>query len=207
MAAVLAVATYRWGKIMIKNTVRLAVAIVALGASATAATIQLNCATFPLTFAGGAGSGTASCGGFNSALGTLTGATLNLLADYEFGAGASNDIRMSFTIGAPAGVTWASSLVVVDVTGGFNSTTFVPPVPVSDNATGGISNANFASAFNVGVSSAVVTGGAATSSGGVQVTYTYTAAATISPEPGTTALLASGLIGLALLGRKRVIGR
>ena len=179
----------------------LAIATAALSLSASAATITTNCTAFPIQFTNSAGSGTVSCAGF-SAGGTLTGASLALYADYTFG-GASNDIKLQFTVGAPAGVTWASSSVAIDVTGGFSSSGSTPAVPVNDAATAGISNANFASAFNVGVASSVVSGSAGTSSAGIQITYTYTPTGT-TPEPGSITLLGAGLIGLAFVGRKKL---
>ena len=178
----------------------LALATAALSLTASAATITSNCTLFPIQFANGSGSGSISCPGFSAAGGILSGASLSLFADYTFGSAGANDIKVTFTVGAPASVTWASSSLAIDVTGGFNSSGSTPAVPATDAATAGATNANFASAFNIGVSSQVISGSAGTSSGGAQITYTYGFA---TPEPGSIALLGSGLIGLAIVGRKR----
>ena len=184
-----------------KNFLPLVIATAALSMSASAATITANCSAFPIQFTGSVGNGSVSCPGFSVAGGTLTGASLALVADYTFGnIGVNNDILLTFSVGAPIGVNWASTSVDVHSTGQFNSSSTTPPIPVNDLAVTGVSNAAFASAFNVGVSSSVVSGGAGTSSAGVSITYIYNAA---TPEPGSIALLGSGLIGLALAGRKR----
>ena len=90
-----------------KKFLSLAFMAAALSITASAATITTNCTAFPIQFSGSTGSGTVTCAAFNNALGTLNSGTLNLFADYTFG-GASNDIKLTFTIGNPAGVTWAS---------------------------------------------------------------------------------------------------
>ena len=84
-----------------KKLTTLVLATVALGVSASAATITVNCSPFPIQFAGGSGSGPISCPGFTGG-GTLTGASLTLYADYTFG-GPATDIQLTFSIGAPAG--------------------------------------------------------------------------------------------------------
>ena len=95
-----------------KKLTTLVLATVALGVSASAATITVNCSPFPIQFAGGSGSGPISCPGFTGG-GTLTGASLTLYADYTFG-GPATDIQLTFSIGAPAGVTWNQSSVAID---------------------------------------------------------------------------------------------
>ena len=183
-----------------KKIATLLFATAALSISASAGTITTNCTLFPTQFNSGSGSGTISCPGYTPIVGqVLQGAALSLYADYTFG-GSSNDVLVTFTIAAPAGVTWASSSVGIDVLGGFSSSSSNPAVPVSDGCNAGCTAANFASAFNVGITSSIVSGSAGTSSAGVQVTYTYGSA---TPEPGSIALMGSGLIGLAIAGRKR----
>lgn len=165
---------------------------------AEASTITTDCTLHPVTFANGTGSTTVSCAGFNGSLGTLTGASLNLDGDYQFGTTGSNDIRITFAVTQPAGVTWADAAPFIDVTGG-QSSGAIPSI--DDLATAGITNANFASAFDVGVSSSVITGGAATSSGAVTITYTYTP--TNVPEPITLSVFGAGLAGAAALRRRK----
>lgn len=166
--------------------------------AAEAGTITSNCTVFPVTFNNGSGGPTTvSCPGF-SGPGTLTGASLTLQGDYQFGSDGSNDIRISFAVNNPAGVTWTDSAPFGDVTGGVSSGT---PLNISDAATGGITNANFASAFGVDVSSAVISGSAATSSGAVQITYTFTTEQV--PEPVTLSLFGAGLAGAAALRRRK----
>ena len=186
--------------------ITLAIAAAALTISASAATVTNTCSAFPIQFTGSTGSGFVSCPGFNVGGATLNAATLGLVADYTFGSGSSNDIKLTFTIGAPGGVTWALSSTAIDVLGGFSSSSTSPGIPITDAATAGVTLANFASAFNVGVASSIVAGGAGTSSAGVSITYDYTVATTVaSPEPGSITLLGAGLIGLAFIGRKKLV--
>ena len=185
----------------------LAIATAALSLSASAATVSGNCLPFPIQFANGAGNGTVSCQGFDGTTGTVTGVTLNLYADYTFGGSGSNDVQLVFTMNTPLGVTWTVGSQAIDVTGtGVSANKATNPgVPFADSATGGITNANFASAFNVAVASHIVGGSVGTSSGGVQITYTYapTVVTGATPEPGSISLLGAGLIGLGFAGRKR----
>ena len=134
----------------------LAVGLMATSILASASTVTVNCVAFPTQFSGSVGSGSVSCAGWSTGLtgdplAILTGANLNLFADYTFGATSANDIRLTFTVAAPAGVTWAASSTFIDVFGGFSSSSTSPAVPLADAATAGVTAANFASAFNVGV--------------------------------------------------------
>jgi hypothetical protein len=165
--------------------------------AAEANTVTANCTLFPVVFAGGTGSTSVSCPGFSGS-GTLTGASLTLQGDYQFGSDGSNDVRISFSVLEPGGVTWADSAPFGDVTGGISSGA---ALLLHDAATAGVSNAAFLSAFNVGVSSAVIAGSAATSSGAVQITYTFTP--TTVPEPITLSLFGAGLAGAAALRRRK----
>ena len=176
----------------------LGVGILATTGVAQANTQSANCTLFPVTFTNGAGGPTAvSCPAFSGG-GTLTGVKLTLSGDYQFGSDGSNDIRISFAVNNPAGVTWADAAPFGDVTGGVSSGS---ALNIADLATAGITNANFASAFDVDVSSAVITGSAATSSGAVQITYTFTP--TSVPEPITLSLFGAGLAGAAALRRRK----
>ena len=185
-----------------KKFATLVFATAALSASAMATTFTSNCVAFPTQFNGGVGSGSVSCAAFGGAPAgeILSGASLAFFSDFTFGSAATNTVRFTYTLGAPAGVTWATGSFIQDVTGGFSSSSSSPAAGTMVAATAGITAANFASAFNVGLASSIITGGVGTSSGGVQVTYTTTS---LTPEPGTTALLGSGLMALAYLGRKR----
>ena len=185
-----------------KNFATLTFALAALSANAMATSVTQNCVLFPIQFAGGIGNGDVSCPGFNpGGTQSLDSVVLTLYADYTFG-GAANDVQFQFTIGNPAGVTWAQSSVTIDVTGGFRTSSSSPAVPVIDGATGGLTFANFASAFNVNVVSSVIAGTVGTSSAGAQITYSYSQL-TATPEPASSALAGSALIGLAFAFRKR----
>ena len=176
----------------------------ALSSGAMATTFTSNCTPFPIQFTGSVGSGSVSCNAFAGAPAgeIFSDASLLFFSDYTFGTAAANTIRLTYALGAPAGVTWASGTLIQDVSGGFSSSSSTPPTGVGINATAGLTAANFAAPFNVGVASSVIAGGASTSSGGVQIRYT-TSPIVITPEPGTAALLGSGLMALAYFGRKR----
>jgi hypothetical protein len=171
--------------------------------SAFASSYTVNCTPFPLTFNGGVGSGTVSCPGFSSVgIQSLDTVSLNFFADYQFGTTGANDIKVTFAVGNPAGVGWSVTSQNIDVTGGLSSSGTNPGIPVADSAVSGVNFADFANAFNVGISSAIMAGGAATSSGAVSITYSYTPIPTGTPEPVSMLLLGSGLVGVAVLGRK-----
>jgi len=143
-----------------------------------------------------------SCPGFNSAgVQSLDSVSLNFYADYQFGTTNSNDVKVTFTVANPAGVGWSVTSEGIDVTGALSSSGTNPAIPFADSAVSGVNFADFVNAFNVGISSAIVSGGAATSSGAVSITYNYTPSGT-TPEPVSMLLLGSGLLGLAVVGRK-----
>jgi len=174
-----------------------------LAAAALADTTpSANCNPFPVTFTSGAGSNAVTCPPFTVAGATLTGVTLSLRADYQFGSDPGpNTVSVVFTPAGPAGVTWAPPSVTLQPTGGPSSGT--EPTG-SINATGGISAAAFAGSYNVNLSSSVVTGTVATSSGAVSVVYTYTPAT--PPVPVCTSLPGSGTIGTPYSGTITVTG-
>lgn len=150
-----------------------------------------NCTPFPATFANGTGGPTAvSCPAFTIPGGTVTGVALTYSADYQFGTGATNSVNVTFAPGGPGGVTWTPGSQTLTVTGGASSGAIATG---GANATAGVTTAAFAAAFNVNVSSTVTQGGVATSSGAVQIVYTYT------PPPALTLACPSstGTVGVA----------
>ena len=191
-----------------KKLATFAFAAIASSSAAMATTLTVNCSPFPTQFTGSTGTSSVTCASFASqgisGVQSLDSVAVTLYADYTFGSTGSNDIRLSFNLAAPAGVTWANANPVIDVTGGFNSSGYSPSVPLLDNATSGVSLAAFANPFNITVNSSVISGGAATSSGGAQITYNYTLISSV-PEPTGMALLGSGLVAIGLLGRRRVV--
>ena len=147
-------------------------------------TAPVNCTPFPAIFNGGAGGPTpVSCPPFTPAAGqTLTGVTLTYVADYQFGLQAAQVVNVTFAPAGPAGVTWSPSSTTLMVMGAGSSG--AEPTSTA-SATAGVSNAAFASAYNVNVSSAIMTGAVATSSGAVSVVYTFSAAPPPPPPPPT----------------------
>jgi len=148
------------------------------------------CTPNPVNFASGVGGPTAvSCPAFSIAGATLTGVTLSYEADFILGTTATNTVAVVFTPTSPGGVTWTASSVTLDPTGSSSSNT---PAPTgSSSATAGVSSAAFASAFNVNVSSSIVTGGVDESAGIVSVVYTYTPA----PPPALACPASTGMVG------------
>ncbi len=146
----------------------------------------------PLSFTAGAGGPTpVSCPAF-SVPGTLTGVTLSYIADYQFG-GAANNIAVVFAPAGPGGVTWTLATTTLNVIGAGSSGS--EPTG-SATATAGVSNAAFSAAFNVNVSSSVVTGSVLTSSGAVSIVYTFTPPPAISLScPAST-----GQVGIPYVG-------
>ena len=191
-----------------KNTFQLTFMALSTILVASAASITNNCTLFPVTFNGGNTNTpqTVNCPGFNavaqSATG-LSGVTLTYFADYQFATQSPVSVTVIFTPSLPPGVTWSANSTSIVVTGGFSSSGSTPAVPFNMSATGGVSIANFASAFNVQVASGVTAGAIGASTGGVQVTYNYLTAA--SPEPATLSLLTVSLLGLGLASRRRSI--
>jgi hypothetical protein len=139
-----------------------------------------------VTFAGGVGGPTpVSCPPFTVPGGTLTAVALSYSADYQFGSNPGpNSVNVVFVPAGPGGVTWSPASQTLTVTGGPSSGAIVTG---GSNATGGVSSAAFAAAFNVNISSSVTQGTVATSSGAVSVVYTFTPppAITLACPPST----------------------
>jgi hypothetical protein len=152
--------------------------VLVLNVTADAATTPTaNCQPFPAIFANGGGPSVAvACPAFSVPGGTLTGVQLSYSADYQFG-GPSNTVQVTFAPGGPAGVTWSPASLPLSVTGVESSGQITTG---SANATAGISAAAFSGPFNVNITSSVVAGNVATSSGAVTVVYTY------DPPPAIT---------------------
>src|SRR5271165_6887995 len=182
------------------------IGVVLLSAAAYANTTpSANCTPFPLVIVNPAGgSGSVSCPAFSVPGATLTGVTLTYRADYQFGnTGGATDIAVTFVPAGPGGVTWTPASQKLDVLNdaAMDGSSGGEPAGGS-NATAGVSTAAFAAAFNVNISSAVVTGTAATSSGAVSIVYTYTPAPALTLAcpastgtvgvPYSSALVASG---------------
>ena len=153
-------------------------------------TPSANCAPFPETFPNGnGGPSPVSCPAFTVAGGTLTGVQLTYRADYQFGSNPGpNSVDVTFVPAGPGGVTWGPASLTLTVTGGPSSGAITTDTA---NATGGISAAAFAAAFNVNISSAITQGTVATSSGAVSVIYTYTP----PPPPALSCPTSSGTVG------------
>ena len=184
-------------------------------------TIFAFCGGTPAQFAGGSGSGSVNCQSL-SALG-VTGVTVNAvdlyyLADWQFGMAPSNTVMITF---APAAGTWVPPSTLCTITGNGSSATQactpngLPTNGTALNATsyalaGDVSSGSSASAIAssgtlVSISSSVASGSAvATSSGGAIIGYDYTVPSTGAPEPATLALVGSALLGLGVIGRKRL---
>ena len=165
--------------------------------AANAAIITANCTAFPVTFTNGAGSSSVTCPGFTPAPGELlTAVSLSYSADYQFGIAGTNSVQVTFTPQGPT-ANWSPASTPLTVTGGISS----GAIPTgSANYTGAISNAVFANSFNVNVSSQVLQGAVATSSGAAMVNYTFTPSV---PEPSTFVLLGSALAAVGIIRRRR----
>ena len=168
-----------------------------------------NCTVFPASFTSGVGSQTVNCMSFAQAwtaagLGasvpgtvTETGITLEFWADYQFGnVPGTNEVQVNFTPSGP--MTWATAIQTIDVLGAFQSSSDSPPVPYADNA---LTFTSLSGTFTVGVISSLIQGGVTTSSGGVQVIYSYTNSAV--PEPATISLIGGALLGLGVVLRRK----
>jgi PEP-CTERM motif len=179
----------------------LALAALATSIVASAGTVTSNCSLFPVQFPNGNTNTpqTVSCPGLNvgAAASGLNSVTLNYFVDYQFGSTGTNTVSVTFTPATFGGTTWTTPITTVTSTGGQSSAGIQTG---SAAASGGLTLANFASAFNVSIGSSVAPGTVATSSGAVSVTYNYKDAA---PEPATISLIGISLIGLGFAARRR----
>jgi hypothetical protein len=177
--------------------------VLSLGTTYANTTPSALCGS-PLSFSNGAASPTpVSCPPFNVPGATLTAATLSYRADYQFGNLGTTNIAVTFAPAGPGGVTWTPSSQTLNVLNdaAMDGSSGGEPSGGS-NATAGVSNAAFASAFNVNISSSVVTGSVLTSSGSVSIVYTYTPALALTLScpastgtvgtPYSSALVAAG---------------
>lgn len=130
-----------------------------------------NCLSFPTLIATGNGGPIAvACPPFSVLGGTVTGVTLNYIADYTLGLTPTNTIQMTFVPIGPGGVIWSLPSTTLIQSGGSSSGT--PPTG-SASAASGISTAAFSLPFNVNITSQVTQGQVAASAGFATVTYTY----------------------------------
>jgi len=165
---------------------------------ARAATVSFDCIPFPAAFFNGNGGPTpVSCPGSGLGAGnTLNAVTLNEGAAYA-GISGSETVVVTFTPAGPAAVTWNPTTATATVNSGSVN------VGTMQQATSGVTLANFTSAFNVSVSSTVTHGNVVLFSyGAVNVTYDYTSASTV-PEPSSVVLSGFGCVGLWLACRRR----
>jgi hypothetical protein len=173
----------------------IALSVFVFAALATGTPITSNCTLFPVTFAGGVGSTNVNCPGIAAQppATILNSVTLTESSDYQFGsASGTNTVQVTFLPLGPAGVTWSPPSAIATSTGGISSGAIGSAIQV---AATGVTLANFASPFNVMVSSAVTQGQVATSSGAVSITYDVTIANSV-PETTSLILVGTGLFAL-----------
>ncbi len=175
------------------------------------------------------GPSTASCGsatslGIDGVVNVLTSITIYVDADYQNCGNfttpcTSADVKVTFT---PSTGTWSAvigalsgSSAYEDVTGASSSNAYSVNGVLTALTSAGFTAAEvdntspFYTAFSVNTSSALAsvapTGLApVTSSSQVGVTFAYTTVSTGTPEPVSMILFGSGLLGLSLIGRKKL---
>jgi len=176
-----------------KSLLMLSVATLALSGVASATTI--TCTPQPVSIANGIGSATVTCPGFTASPGmTLSSVVLTLAADYLNGAlTGTNDVRVTFTPAAIAGVTWTPSSQFIDVIGGFSSGT----QPEMFITASGFTNTSFAGGAVTTVGSSIISGSVFDSTGNVFLTYTQRPSGV--PEPATEGLMGAALLGFGIL--------
>ena len=174
-------------------------------------TPSANCSPFPATVNNGIGSTSVSCPAFSVPGATLTSVALSYQSDFQFGdcpgaptmpvcAAGHDTITVTFTPAGPGGVTWSPSSAPTTVMNGTNSVSSSAAGSGSATATAGVTTAAFASAFTVGITSAVNSGTVATSSGAVSIIYTYTPPPALTLAcPGTTTGVVGGTYSSGLI--------
>jgi hypothetical protein len=168
-----------------------------------------------INYANGSGTGTATCGPGPDLTGD-TGITIEVIymADYSAGNFATtNTAQVVFTPQNLDGG-WSPASMTCTATGTFNSATDScnnpPPAPtVQGNFSSALGTqaqliALAGSSFTVSETATLVQGTVSNSTGTVFVQYDYSAPTTGAPEPTTMALVGSALIGLGIIGRKRL---
>jgi len=167
--------------------------------SLTANAAFINCAATgaqtAASFAGGAGSDTATCAAYTATSGsTVTSIDLRYIVDYSLGTDPSSTQRVVFTLGGGAPAFAATS--TVDRSGGLFATT-------GGILTQTISVANLTSvgSFTVGELGSVFAGGPI-DQGSARVDIQYNETSNV-PEPATIVFLGGGLLALGVFGRRR----
>jgi hypothetical protein len=188
-----------------------------------------------VNFINGVGSGSFVCSDASLGAVTLLGVTVNMYTNYTTGNGTvtdPNDNSAGFTFTDGPTDTWANAQssdptplvtsmnlssggVTVFATGNFdvNKRTFTNTTsgglggtayvePMTDSQTG-----TLAGIFNVPVTAFVDAGGFTngTTVAQLSVTYTYNSIISAAPEPVSMLLVGGGLLGLAFVGRRRVV--